>query len=172
MNNSPQPQTQSNWPRVGLKALLSTGGLAALTGVLTWIVTTSYERGQQSSQLSHLTVQLAKLENVDAQRVAMKDRAETAERHLRDAMEQVAQLRDDLNSVRGQLGAAQASISKGEKCSYLETLAKISAAKYANVESWASSHPNGYADSYYREAAANFELDRTNLTACLTGSTK
>lgn len=172
MNNSPQPQTESNWLRVGLKALLSTGGLAALTGVLTWIVTTSYERGQQSTQLHHLTVQLTKLENSDAQRIAMKERAEAAERDLTAAREQLVRLRADLDSAQGRLAAAQASISKAEKCNYLETIARSSANRYRAVEEWAWKRTNGYTHPYYTEIAGNYERDRANLTACLTSSTK
>jgi len=170
MSNLPQSQHTTNWPRSGAKALLSAGGLAAITSLVTWFGTMSYERGQQSSQLHHLTVQLAKLENADAQRISMKERAEAAERDLNAAREQLARLRADHDSVQGRFAIAQASISKAERCNYLEALAKTSQNRYTVAANWAVNQTNGFRHPYYTEASANYERDRTNLTSCLTSS--
>ncbi|WAI82291.1 MULTISPECIES: hypothetical protein [Achromobacter] len=151
--------------------ILSAGGIAAISGVLTWFGTTSYERGEQSSQLQHLSVKLAKLENVDERRVAMKERAETAERDVKDLRDQMSRLRGELESAKRELGKAQASIYKAEKCVYLETLARSSEIQYLTASKWAVDVANGYTSQYYREASSNYGLDRTNLTACLTSST-
>lgn len=171
MDKSTQTNEKPNWHISGAKAFLSAGGIAAVTGFLTWFSTMSYERGEQSTQLHHLTIKLAKLENVDEQRLAMKERADASERNLVAAREEIARLRTDLNSVQGRLSTAQASISKAEKCHYLESIARISESRYIEAANWAAPRTNGYSHPYYTERSANYERDRANLTACLTSST-
>lgn len=130
----------------------------------------NYERGQQAAQTHNLTIKLAKLENVEEQRVGMKERAEAAEFELKNLRSQVSELRQEFRNAQKQLSDANTRLSKAEKCAYLESLAKTSNLHYQAALNWAMPRPTGYASDYFKEASAAHERGQANLTACLTSS--